>query len=825
MRERIDALLGEMTLEEKVAMTAGRDMWHSTAVPRLGIPSFKVSDGPVGVRGAEMRGGPTAACFPCGTALGATWNRELIESVGAALGEELRTKGAHVLLGPTVNIHRTPLAGRSFECYSEDPHLTASIAVAFIRGVQSRGVGTSIKHFVCNDSEFERHTISSEVDERTLREIYLLPFERAVTEAQPWSVMSAYNRLNGTYCSANNRLLTQILKQEWGFEGFVISDWFGTRDSVGIANGGLDLEMPGAARFAGEKLLDPLKRGLIEESTIDDKVRRLLRILLLSGALTGDGPGEPERDEEAIDRPEHREIARRAAVESIVLLRHERDVLPLDPAKLQSLAVIGPNAMRAVIQGGGSAQVPPHYSQTPFDAITAACGDRVDVRYAIGCTNHKLLPDLDAARIVAASDGVPGFTAEYFDSPDLSGGALATVTVCESQITWFGNFPKGVDPQRFSVKLTGRFTATEDGDYTFGLTSAGLSRLLVDGEVLVDNWTNQTRGAAFFGLGSTEVTAACPMTAGRTVDLEIQYTRGESRAFAALKIGCLAPLPADPLGSAAELAAVCDAAVVVVGLNGDWESEGHDRSDIELVGDQNALVERVAAANPNTVVVLNCGAPVTLPWLERVPAVLQTWYGGQEAGNALADVLLGVRCPSGKLPTTFPRRLEDTPAYLDYPGENGRVRYGEGLFVGYRYYDTRSIEPLFPFGHGLSYTQFRYGSLELSSLELSSGQDLDVTLILENCGDRVGAEVVQLYVRDVDSRLARPRKELRAFEKVELDAGARREIRFQLSQRALSYYDPEQAQWVAEPGEFEIQVGSSSRDIRSRATFVLLPPS
>ena len=684
LKERIDALLGEMTLEEKVAMTAGRDMWHSTAVPRLGIPSFKVSDGPIGARGEKMRGGPSAACFPCGTALGATWNPDLIESVGVALGEELRTKGAHVLLGPTVNIHRTPLAGRNFECYSEDPHLTASIAVAFIRGVQSQGVGASIKHFVCNDSEFERHTISSEVDERTLREIYLVPFERAIAEAQPWSVMSAYNKLNGTHCSANNRLLTQILKQEWGFEGFVVSDWFGTRDSVGIANGGLDLEMPGPARFAGEKLLDPLKQGLIEESTIDDKVRRLLRILLLSGALTGDdgdGPGEPEREEEAIDRPEHREVARRAATESIVLLRHERAVLPLDPAKLHSIAVIGPNAKQAVNQGGGSARVPPHYCQTPLEAITAACGDRVDVRYAIGCTNHKLLPNLDATSIVAGPDGVHGFTAEYFDSLDLSGDAAATVNIPDSEITWFGNLPEGVDLHRFSVKLSGTFAAAEDGAYTFGLTSAGLSRLLVDGDVLVDNWTDQTRGDAFFGMGSTEVTNQCPMTAGRTYDLEIQYTRGESRGIAALKIGCLSPLPADPLGAAAALAAECDVAVVVVGLNSDWETEGRDRCDLELAGDQNALVERVVAANPETVVVLNCGAPVALPWLAQVPAVLQTWYGGQEAGNALADVLLGASCPSGKLPTTFPRRLEDTPAYLDYPGEQGRVRYGEGLYV------------------------------------------------------------------------------------------------------------------------------------------------
>jgi beta-glucosidase len=818
MDERIERLVAELTLEEKVSLLGGSDMWHSPAVPRLGIPALKVTDGPSGARGASFSEGPTAACFPCGTALAATWNPELVGRVGAALGQEARSKGAHVLLAPTVNIHRSPLGGRNFECYSEDPYLAARIAVAFVQGVQSQRVGTSIKHFVCNDSEFERHTISSELDERALREIYLVPFEAAVKEADPWSVMAAYNRLNGTYCAEHARLLGDVLRGEWGFQGFVVSDWFGTRSTADAVNAGLDLEMPGPPRFMGESLLGAVRAGEVEEAVVDAAVRRLLRARLRAGAF--ESPEEPP--ERAADLPEHRRLARSAAAESIVLLKNQGSVLPLDASALGSLAVIGPNADAANIQGGGSARVPPHYAVTPLEGIRERAGDAVEVSFELGCTSHRSLPALDGRHVTpGGGEGERGLRVEYFNNLDLAGEPALVKTSRQAEFYWLGAFAPGVDPGEFSARIRGRFTAPESGAYTFGLTSAGLSRLFVDGREVVDNWTSQSPGESFFGAGSAEVSAPVELRRGQSYELRVEYARRNSPVLAGLRVGCLPPVPEDALERAVARAASCDAAVVIVGLNADWETEGRDRLDMELPGRQAELVERVAAANPRTVVVVNAGAPVRMDWIDRVPAALQLWYPGQECGNALADLLFGDVNPSGKLPQTFPKRLEDTPAYRYYPGANGKVVYGEGVFVGYRHYDARAIEPRFPFGHGLSYTLFEYADLRVSPLETGPGDPIEVAVDVTNAGARAGQEIVQLYVRDVEASVPRPDRELRGFAKLELQPGERRTLRFGLEPRALSFYAPEREQWVAEPGEFEVLVGSSSRDIRARASFAL----
>jgi beta-glucosidase len=810
MTDRIDELLGRMSLEEKVSMLAGSDIWHGTGVPRLGIPPIKMTDGPCGARGGRPDSGTTAACFPCGTALAATWNPELVERVGVALAEEARTKGAQVLLAPTVNIHRSPLAGRNFECYSEDPHLTARIAVAYIRGVQSRNVGACIKHFVCNDSEFERNTISSEVGERALREIYLAPFEAAVKEAKPWSVMAAYNRVNGTYASEHPRLLTDILRREWGFEGFVVSDWYGTRSTAAAVEAGLDLEMPGPPRHRGEKLLDAVKAGAVSESRLDAAVRRLLELTLRSGRL--DHPEEAA--EESIDRPEHRRLAREAAAEAIVLLKNESDVLPLDRQEIRTLAVIGPSADAAHLQGGGSAGVPPHYGVTPLEGIRAGCGAEVAVRYERGCTNHKVLPAIDA-RLVPS-----GFEVEYFDNPDLSGDPALTEHSRRIDFFWEGRIEPKLDPEIHSVRFTGTFTPIENGAYTLSLTSAGRSRLFIDGIELIDNWTQQTRGDSYFGAGTVEVKAQLEMREGEEREIRIEYCRSNP-FIAGIRVGALLPVPDDLIDRAAAAAAEADAAVVVVGLDDKWEGEGGDRLDMELPGRQRELVERMAAANRSTVVVVNAGSPVAMDWLDRVPAVLEVWYPGQELGNALADVLFGEVNPSGKLPTTFPKRLEDNPAYLNYPGENGEVLYGEGIFVGYRYYDRKRIEPRFAFGHGLSYTRFHYGELRLDRDRMAMDDELVVSVEVTNSGERAGSEVVQLYLSDLECSLARPGQELKAFEKIALEPGETKEVRFMLTRPALSFYDPAQKGWVAEAGQFEVRVGSSSRDIRARARFVL----
>ena len=808
MEEKIERLLAQMTLEEKVSMLAGVDHWRTVPVERLDIPAIKVTDGPVGARGSKARGGPTSACFPAGVALAATWNTDLARRVGMALGEEVKAKSAHILLAPTVNIHRSPLAGRNFECYSEDPYLAGRMAIAYISGLQGQGVGACIKHFVCNDSEFERTTISSEVSERALREIYLTPFRMAIKEAKPWAVMSAYNSVNGTDCSENGYLLLEILKGEWQFDGIVMSDWFGTY-SPDVAPGGLDLEMPGPARWMGEHVLEAVRAGTLSTNVIDDKVRRLLRTIDRAGAF--EDPSEPP--ERAVDRPEHRRLAREAASEAIVLLKNADGILPLEVERVRSIAVIGENAERAQVQGGGSAHVSPHYTVSPLEGIVNRVGDNVEVGFEIGCTIHRRPPLVDSAWLTTDDGSRNGLTVQFFDDLELSGPAVHTTVTENVELVWFGESVPGIDLHRFSARLSGRFTAPKTGKYTFNLTSVGRSQLSVGGKRVIDNWADAPPGE------HREQDVELEMEAGRSYPIQIEYSWAGGAQWRNLHLGCLPPVPADSVQRAAGLAARSDVAILFAGLTDEWESEGYDRADMELRGEQVALIEQVVAANPNTIVVLNTGAPVTMDWLDKVPAVIQAWYPGQEAGNAIADVLFGDVNPSGKLPTTLPRRLQDNPAYINYPGENGKVYYGEGIFVGYRYYDKKELAPLFPFGHGLSYTSFSYSNLILSAGQVAPGEGIRISVDVENRGARAGKEVVQLYVRDVESSLVRPEKELKAFAKVALQPGESRTITFTLDQEALSFYDPAQHRWVAEAGDFEILVGSSSRDIRLKGRF------
>ncbi len=794
MNERIEGLIAQLTWEEKISLLAGADQWTTVPIQRLGIPAIKVTDGPIGARGADDPSAPTSACFPCGTALGATWNPELVERVGKALAEETESKGAHILLAPTVNIHRSPLAGRNFECYSEDPYLTARMAIAYINGLQRNGVGACIKHFVCNDSEFERQSMSSEVDERTLREIYLRPFQIAMREAKPWAVMSSYNRINGTFASENSRLLLDILKGEWGFEGIVMSDWYGTYDA-NVAKGGLDLEMPGPARWMGEHARAAVQRGEVSAAMIDDKVTRLLRAIEKAGAFD-----QPDiRREQAIDNPEHRRVARQAATEAIVLLKNNNSILPLDTGKLKSIAVIGATAKWASIMGGGSVRVSPHYVVTPLEAIESRAGDKVE--YAIGCTVHKHIPLLDKNWLTG------DLTLQYFTNRDLSGEPVHTEMTRKTELVWFGDTIAHVEPNNFSIRLTGAFTAPESGVFDLSLSSVGKSRLLIDGKQVINLWDEPQ--------AEVEKTVPVKWAAGQSYRIQVEYASGPSTRWRNLRVGCMLQIPADSIQHAVALAAKSNVAIVFAGLTNEWESEGFDRVDMELPGDQTKLIEQVSAANPNTIVVLNAGSPVTMNWLDKVAGVAQAWYLGQETGNAIADVLFGEVNPSGKLPTTFPKRLQDNPAYINYPGENGAVRYGEGLYVGYRYYEKKDLAPLFPFGFGLSYTTFEYRNLKVDA----AGDQIRVSVDVQNTGKRAGKETVQIYVRDIESRLTRPEKELKAFDKVALAPGETKTVAFALDQDALAYYDPAQARWVAEAGEFELLVGSSSRDIRQTGRF------
>ena len=800
---RIDELLSELTVDEKASMVAGVDMWYTAAVERLGIPALKMTDGPIGARGERWTGGRSAA-FPCGTALGATWDPPLVEEVGRRIGNEARRKRAHVLLAPTVNIHRHPLAGRNFECYSEDPFLTARAAVAYISGVQAQGVGCSVKHFTANDSEYERMTISSEVDERTSREISLFPFEAAVCEAGSWSVMAAYNRLNGTYCSEHPWLLDGLLKQEWGFDGFVVSDWYATHSTAPAANAGMDVEMPGPPQWFGGKLAQAVRDGEVDEKRLDDMVRRVLTVLERSGALDA-----PERlSEESVDDPVDRDVARRAAAGSFVLLQNRGGALPIET--IRTLAVVGPNADIAHVMGGGSARVPTHDLVAPLPALLARFGD-VEIVHERGCTNNKITPPLDTRFL----DG--SLVIEYYAGRELAGEPALVEDSQRAYFTWMGPVGGGV-PDDFSVRLRATLVPPESGPWKLSVVQAGRARVLVDGEMFLDNWNPTERGEAFYGMGSKELTDTIDLTAGRRYDVVVEAIPA-APALGGLSVGLEPPAADDLIERAVSAARAVDAVVCIVGSDGQWETEGNDRESMTLPGAQDDLVRAIAATNPRTIVVVNAASPIDMPWADDVAAIMQCWFAGEEWGNALADVLSGDVPPSGKLPTTIPLSIEDTPAFSNYPGADGKVHYAEGVFVGYRWYDAKDIEPRFCFGHGLSYTTFDIGEVQSSAAAGSTSVWLEIPVT--NTGTRRGSEVVQCYVADLDASVARPPQELKAFAKVVLDPGETTKVTLVLDRRAFAFWDAEGHDWMVEPGEFELRIGTSSRDIRRRVTVSL----
>ena len=818
MSDRIAKLLAQLTLEEKVSLCAGADMWSTPGVARPTVRPSRRAAGCRGARGPWVPGqAEPSTCFPCGSSLGATFDPELVRRIGEALAQEARDKGAQVLLAPTVNIHRSPLAGRNFECFSEDPHLSARLAAAYVAGVQSRGIAACVKHFVCNDSEFERHTISSEVGDRALHEIYLPPFEAAVAEAKAWSLMGAYNKINGTYACEHPQLLGDLLVGEWGFDGAVISDWFATQTCAASANAGLDLEMPGPPRRFGADLVKAVQSGEVPEARLDEMVTRLLRLRERTGAQ-GATPQAPR----CIDRPEHRALAREAAVASMVLVRNEGGALPLDLSRLRSLALIGPCAEPSTLQGGGSCNVTPHHSVSALDGLRARCEGRLQLRYERGCSIARGVAAIGDALLAPSADGAGGLRVELFRGGDLSGDPAHVTHARRAEIAWFGEPAPGIDVAHYGARVTGTLLPRETGTYTLALASVGRSRLSIDGRVVADSWEPQPGGEHFFGTASKEVRGEVLLEAGRRYELEITYEKVSTKLpLAGVRAGILLPDPPDLLERAVAVAAASDAAVVVVGLDSDWETEGRDRESWALPGRQAELVERVAAANPRTIVVVNAGSPVAMDWAARVPAVVLAGYAGQELGHALADVLCGDADPGGRLPTSLPLRYEDHPAFHNYPGESGRVLYGEGIFVGYRHYDSANLPVRFPFGHGLSYAPCEISHLRTSAASYAPGAPVEATVEVRNPGARAGTAVVQLYLHDPVSKLRRPEQELVGFQKVTLAPGETRTLRLEIAPRALASFDPEKRAWRAEPGEFELRAGRSSRDLCARARFSL----
>ena len=824
--ERIEELVRKLSIEEKAGLTSGIDAWHAAGAPSIGLGPMVTLDGPNGVRGMTFPVGSTATCTPCGTALGATWDVNLVREIAARIGSEAKRSGVHYMLGPVLNLVRSPLGGRDFEAYSEDPILTALLGVAYVEGMQSAGVAATPKHFVANESETQRTSVDCRVDERTLREVYLVPFE-AVVRAGAWSIMAAYNRVNGTYCSDHDHLVGEILKREWAWDGVLMSDWEAMHNTVAAAVAGLDLEMPGPPRWFGPALAEAVRRGEVSEAVLDDKARRMLLLAARVGVLTADGVGvagsgvAPELDP---SKPWHLSdadaaaLVRRAASESFVLLAND-GILPLAPAGIRKLAVIGPNAAEPCAQGGGAAHIPAPATVTPLDGLRAALPG-VEIVHEPGCRIDLFLPPLTAMD-VRDLDGKPGLTIEFWRGQEPVGAPVASWHVDSSEVHLFGDLPAGLAQEDFSVRLSGRLIPAESGAHEISLRGFGGRRLKVDGVVATDLWDaapgKSVPTALFEG---RQDRSTFELQAGKAILVEAEL-HSALPAPCLLAIGCHSPQEIDGLERAVAAAKAADVAIVVVGNDEAWESEGRDRKTVKLPGRQDELVERVAAANPRTIVVVNAGCPMDLPWADRVAAVVYAWLPGQEFGNALADVLLGTSEPGGRLPFTIAAHASDYPSLSTTPGEQERLVYTEGINVGYRHFDAADIEPRFCFGHGLSYTQIEFEALEVGSNCLPDGDAAELRVRMRNVGTRAGKEVIQVYVADMESSLPRPVRELKGFAAVHLEPGESIDVFLVLEDRDMACWDEVSGGWRIEPGRFEIQVGASSRDIRLRASLEL----
>lgn len=823
----IEAVLEQLSLDEKVALLAGIDGWHTKAVPRLGVPSVRMSDGPNGVRGTRFFNGVPAACLPCETALGATFDQELVRELGQLLGQESKAKGAHVLLGPTINIQRGPLGGRGFESFSEDPVLSGTLAARYCEGVQSENIVPTPKHLVCNDQEHARVAVNAIVTERALREIYLLPFQLALGQANPGALMTSYNKLNGTHASEHPRLLQDIVRREWGYDGLIVSDWFGTYSVSDAVNAGLDLEMPGMSHFRGPALIHAITSNKTKEFTIDERVRSVLKMVNLTQHAN-----IPEfAPEHMRNTPETSALLRRAAAESVVLLKNTDQVLPLDARK--RTLVLGPNANIATYCGGGSAALPAYYTTTPLQGIRGKSESPDLVFFTQGAYGHKELPLL--GELLRTDDGRVGYTFRvYTESLEQNAKreAVDELHMTSSSAFLMDYMHPKVKGDTYYVTMDGTFVPEETALYDFGLTVAGTGLLYVDGQLVVDNKTNQRQGTSFFGIGTPEERGAIHLTAGQSYKIHVDYGTAPTSNLKVKNVVSFGPGglrlggakridPTEGIDEAVKLASDTDRfdqVVVCVGLNGDWESEGFDRPHMDLPAGSDDLVKRVLAARPDTVVVVQSGTPVTMPWASEAKGLLQAWYGGNEAGNGIADVLFGDVNPAAKLPLSFPETLAQNPSYLNYRSEGGRVLYGEDVYVGYRYYDATGVAPLFRFGHGLSYTSFASKDLSVSVSDGAiKSSAINLSVSVSNTGDRAGAEVLQVYVSPpATSSVRRPPRELKAFHKVAaLAPGETRSVTLPPVSLALatSFWDENRDAWLSEAGEYTVHIvgtGSSN---------------
>jgi beta-glucosidase len=806
LRERVT----QLDLERKVRLLTGADFWSLHPEPAVGLRRLVVSDGPAGVRGERWDERDTSANIPSPTALAATWDEERIERLGGLLAAECRRKGVDVLLAPTVNLHRTPYGGRHFECFSEDPLLTGRIGVAYVRGLQTAGVGATVKHYVANDQETERFTADNRVGERVLRELYLAPFETIVRDGGVWSVMAAYNAVNGVTMT-ENPLQRDVLKEEWGFDGPIMSDWFAARSLAAAGEGLLDLVMPGPAGPWGDALVAAVRTGQVPESAVDDKVLRLLRLAARVGALDG----VPAQGEAGAWSTEQIAAELRAtAAAGVVLARNEpaapgeEPLLPLDPGRLRRVVVLGPNAVEARTLGGGSATVFPPYTVSPVTGLHTALGPDVQVVHARGGRSTHRLPPA-RRELLHRTDGSRGVEVRFLDA---DGALLGTEERNGATFNWLSSYGPDLTTDHVrAVEVVTRVRADQDGTYRVGASGVGPFRVTIAGEVRVDTRITLPPGAdAVEGMmRPPQESVPVPLRAGEEVEVVVRHEPESLGGFGDADTSMVAfQVNAAPetddeaeLEEAVALARDADVAVVVVGTTEEVESEGFDRTSLALPGRQDELVRRVAEVNPRTVVVVNSGAPVLLPWADDVPAVLLTWFPGQEFGDALADVLLGVAEPGGRLPVTWPATEEGLPP--TQPVE-GTLSYDEGLFIGHRWYDREGREPRYRFGHGLGYTTWEYLSAE------SDGAGSAVTVRLRNTGHRRGREVVQVYAGRPGSAVERAPRWLAGFAGAEAGPGEEVTVTVAVAGRAFQHWDDGTHRWATEAGGFRLHVGPSS---------------
>jgi beta-glucosidase len=791
---RAEALLRQLSLEEKLDLIGGLDSFYIRDIAHIGLPRLKMADGPAGVRNY----GPSTTFG--GIGLAATWDSHLAERVGAFIGQDARARGVHFMLGPGVNIYRAAICGRNFEYFGEDPFLSSRTAVAYIKGMQSEGVSATIKHFVANNQEYDRHNGDSIIDERTLREIYLPTFEAAIKEAHVGAIMDSYNLTNGIHMTQNPTLNTDVAKKEWGFDGIMMSDWDATYDGVAAANSGLDLEMPSGKFMDRATLLPAVKSGQVSEATIDDKVRRILRTAIRFGWL--------DREQSDLSIPLLNEsggtVALEAARSGMVLLKNDNRLLPLDQSKIKSIAVIGPDAYPAQVVGGGSARVRPFTAISFLEGISAYLKDKAPVYYDEGIPS--LAEMADATNFSIDEGGTqPGLGAEIFNNPTLSGEPFLRRT--DKHVN-FGRFlGDGAREDEVSARWTGYFTPSSPGEYVIFAQASGEeggSRVYVGDKLVIDNWDH-----AYARLGQVRM-----YFSSGAHKIRFEYFVHGSWSGPNVKLGIIRPETA-LTAAAKKIASRADAVIVAVGFDPNSESEGSDRT-FQLPPVQDELIQQLAAVNKNIVVVVTSGGGVDMTrWLDHVPALFEAWYPGQEGGTALAQLLFGEYSPSGKLPVSFERRWEDNAIHDNYYPKSAdkKVAYAEGVFLGYRYFDQAQVKPAFPFGFGLSYTTFAYKNLSVTPLRATGDQLVTVGFDITNTGPRPGAEVTEVYVGEPHPAVPRPVKELKGFAKVELKPGETRRVSVTLDRRAFAYYDVKNHDWTVSAGDFNIYVGGSSAHI------------